>query len=80
MGEHEAEYGTVWYQKIDSEEVDGIEGEYELEAMGSELVVTVYPKNDDRFKDAKILFPWRRVMRVDSHAPSVEREPAGSLR
>lgn len=83
MGAREAEYGTVWYQKIDGEEIDGIEGKYELDAKGSELVVTVYPRNDDRFDDGsrKILFPWRRVMRIDSHEPPVEvdtRIPEGA--
>lgn len=78
MGTGEAEYGTVWYQKIDSEEIDGIEGEYTLEDRGSELVVTVYPRNEEQFRDgsAKILFPWRRVMRIDSHEPPAEADPA----
>lgn len=78
MGHSEAEYGTVWYQKIDSEEIDGIEGEYTLEAKGSELVVTVYPRNEDQFRDgsAKILFPWRRVMRIDTHEPPAGTEPS----
>lgn len=82
MGEHEAAYGTVWYRKIDSEEVDGIEGRYELESKGSEVIVTVYPKKESQELETgstKMLFPWRRIMRIDAHTPpaDVEVETAG---
>ena len=78
MGNREAEYGTVWYQKIDSEEIDGIEGQYELESKGGEVIVTVYPKNEGDLRDAseKILFPWNRIMRIDAHEPPM---PTGSV-
>lgn len=65
----EAEYGTVWYHPVDSEGVDGITGKYVLESKGSELIVTVSPKNEDQLENRpeKILFPWSRVVRIDTH-------------
>ena len=80
MGDREAEYGTVWYQKIDSEEIDGIEGEYELESKGGEVIVTIYPRNEGSVDSAseKILFPWNRIMRIDAHEPPQPAESVGS--
>ena len=80
MGDSEAEYGTVWYQKIDSEEVDGIEGWYELASRGSELVVTVHPHKETSVGNGseRILFPWDRIMRIDAHEPPAPEGSASS--
>lgn len=76
MGDSETEYGTVWYQKIDSEEVDGIEGWYQLESKGSEVIVTVNPNKETSVGSGseRILFPWDRIMRIDAHDPPTTGE------
>jgi len=73
MADTEREIGTVWYQKIDGEGVDGIEGEYELDSKGGELIVTVYPRSEEHLGNgtSKILFPWRRVLRIDGATTTV---------
>lgn len=71
MSQGTSDYGTVWYKKIDSEEVDGVEGDYTLEALGGEVMVRITPTNDDDVPNPseQLIFPWNRIMRIDTHAP-----------